>query len=179
MRPPKLPGAEKFKFADKTKSSIDDTSSTGSSGSSSRDSCSSPAANMFIRGHLTRSTCPSVSSTNTFNVNSNNGHHSLDFCRSDSRRRAILPITSPMTSRVLSSTDLPLNSFYIQDSRHKKSYATLPSHTDNKIRINSNLSSSEQELRSDTSKPSNSMKSTFHLKIFPTNEISAGIPQVV
>ncbi|RWS10629.1 uncharacterized protein B4U79_12350 [Dinothrombium tinctorium] len=178
MRPPKLPGAEKFKFADKTKTSGDDTSSTSSSGSSSQDSCSSPATTMFIRGHLTRNTCPPVtSSAGGFNANhaTSNVLHSFDCYRSDSRRHAFLPITSPMTSRVLSSTDLPLKSFYITESHHNH---------------HSGLSSSAHDLREATTTKTDvdsgvdldsSIESKLNDNLYAKNNetITIGIPQLV
>ncbi len=98
MKPPKLPGTEKFKFSDKK---YDNSLKSESKYNNDDNICDSPN---FMRGIPSRSTCPSSSLTTppTFN-------------RFDSKRKPILPISSRMTSRVLTLTHLTSDSFDIRD----------------------------------------------------------------
>lgn len=102
MKPPKLPGTEKFKFSDKKYS--DSQSSRSATITHNNDT----NASNFIRGIPSRSTCPSNSSVPVLTT-----EQTLN--RYDSKRRPILPISSRMTSRVLTLTQLSLDSFDIRD----------------------------------------------------------------
>ena len=109
MKPPKLPGTEKFKFSDKKYTEYRKGSINSEKIESSVDSSN------FIRGISSRSTCPTTTSMTSF---SSQPH----FSRTDSRRKPILPISSRMTSRVLTLTHLPLDTFDIRDSRGRHNY---------------------------------------------------------
>ncbi len=92
MKPPKLPGTEKFKFSDKKYNDSQKSSTVSNNNNSSN----SPN---FIRGISSRSTCPSTPSVNGITIEPT-------FNRLDSKRKPILPISSRMTSRVLTLTHL-------------------------------------------------------------------------
>ena len=105
MKPPKLPGTEKFKFSDKRYEELRQKSSANSE--------SVPKtvfpSNSFVRGIASRSTCPSrPTSLNTCDSPS-------PFVRYDSIRKPFFPISTRMSARVLTLTHLPLDSF---DLRH-------------------------------------------------------------
>jgi len=100
MKPPNIPGTEKFRFSDKKYNHFH--RDAVNSDSTSMNSC------QFLRGIPSRSTCPSTPSIP-------DPTSQALFSRSDSRRKPILPISSRMTSRVLTLTHLPLDSFDIRD----------------------------------------------------------------
>ncbi len=102
MKPPKLPGTEKFKFSDKKYNDSQKSSTVSNNNNNSSNSSN------FIRGISSRSTCPSTPSVNGLTIEPT-------FNRLDSKRKPILPISSRMTSRVLTLTHLPLDSFDIRD----------------------------------------------------------------
>ncbi|XP_054167239.1 uncharacterized protein LOC128964633 [Oppia nitens] len=115
MKPPNIPGAEKFKFSDKKYLTIHDNNN-----SNSNDCNNDSAINVsnFLRGIPSRSTCPlsssSASSAATSPMTANDGQP-ISFSRSDNKRKPIFPISSRMTSRVFTLTHLPLESFDIRD----------------------------------------------------------------
>ena len=122
MKPPKLPGVEKFKFWDKSLLEDDDeidSSSPHNTRSNAPGSYSVPHS-VFIRGHVIRNTCPTLPQKSVFcDIMDSSNHevyHSLPtYCRDTRRRKVILPISSRLAAKVLSSTDLPLGLFDIRD----------------------------------------------------------------
>lgn len=105
MKPPKLPGTEKFKFSDKRYEELRQKSSAND------DSVPKTVfpPNSFVRGIVSRSTCPSrPTSLSTCDS-------PPPFVRYDSIRKPIFPISTRMSARVLTLTHLPLDSF---DLRH-------------------------------------------------------------
>lgn len=107
MKPPKLPGAEKFKFADKRHEECAMTAAIN---------CSNLSPS-FIRGLPSRSTCPSP--TSALSSLSSCGAASLpsqpSYRRYESKRRPVLPISGRMASRVLTITNIQTNHFDIRD----------------------------------------------------------------
>lgn len=102
MKPPKLPGTEKFKFSDRKYSDCRKGSTSCEVNNNSNNSSN------FVRGIPSRSTCPTTTSLSISKT-----EPTLN--RYDSKRKPILPISSRMTSRVLTLTHLPLDSFDIRD----------------------------------------------------------------
>ena len=102
MKPPKLPGTEKFKFCDKKYEELRKNSSINNS--------DSVLSSNFIRGITSRNTCPSRPITMT-----NRSDTPSPFIRYDSIRRPVFPISTRMSSRVLTLTHLPLDSFDLRN----------------------------------------------------------------
>lgn len=130
MKPPKLPGTEKFKFSDKKYIECRKGSVNSDDMSSAIDSSN------FIRGIPSRSTCPTSSMSGSLSSQTH-------FSRSDAKRKAILPITSHMTSRVLTLTNLPLDSFDIRDL-HSSSSRYRASKSSGESRSPSNTASTSR-----------------------------------
>ncbi|XP_035224887.1 uncharacterized protein LOC118197486 [Stegodyphus dumicola] len=108
MKQPRLPGAEKFKFASSEKplssSHITITSPKRISLSNNHGSDHSNSSHQYLFHSRSSSSCSQnelSSMTSTLSVPTLN--------RSDSRRRAVLPITCKKTSRMLTNTNLELN----------------------------------------------------------------------
>lgn len=133
MKPPKLPGAEKFKFADKIHEKCTTAMTTATFDFQSANISVSPAS--FIRGLPSRSTCPISSSTLSSSpisssINSSSGAVSLPLTvqppieylnnrYETKRRRAVVPISGRIASRVLTITTsdytMPNNHIEIRD----------------------------------------------------------------
>lgn len=136
MRPPKLPGAEKFRFSGRSLSP-NNTSST-----ETVDITDSSVAGVFIRASLARKTCPLLSSSSNslqkdvlvdlinsrepISLNMFSGEYHNEYpneysnayqtdYRSEYRKKVKLPITSRITSKVLALANLPLDAFDIID----------------------------------------------------------------
>lgn len=107
MKQPRLPGAEKFKFSNQDKSmrsshiSISCPKQRLSTLSQSSEPCVAPQFIFHSR------TSPSSSQTELNTISPTLSVPALN--RSDSRRRAVLPITCKKTSRMLNNTNLELN----------------------------------------------------------------------
>lgn len=107
MKQPRLPGAEKFKFAnsDKTMSSNHIVTSPKQRLSASLSQSSEQSITPHYIFHSR--TSPSGSQGELSTITSTMSVPVLN--RSDSRRRAVLPITCKKTSRMLNNTNLELN----------------------------------------------------------------------
>lgn len=128
MKPPKLPGAEKFKF-------WKFTSDSDSNHDCGLIDCADNGHDnhIIITSTLPRTTCSLLSrtklirhySSSSSSSSDDDDHHhshlhsqprSLFSLQSDcGRRKVVLPITSRLTAKVLALTDLPLDSFLIKD----------------------------------------------------------------
>ncbi|XP_054167335.1 uncharacterized protein LOC128964724 [Oppia nitens] len=109
MKPPKLPGTEKFKFSDKKfeelcKNSSNTINTTNNNNNNNNSFTTITKSSNFIRGVSSRNTCPANCLTNYTNGQSS------PFVRYESIRKPILPITSRMSSTVLKLSHLPINS---------------------------------------------------------------------
>ena len=179
MKPPKLPGTEKFKFCDKKYEELRKNSSVNS------DSVTKPLlSSNFIRGIPSRSTCPSRPLSMT-----NSSETASPFIRYDSIRRPVFPISTRMSSRVLTLTHLPLDSFDIRDSNPwnrssnqiVKNSRRLSIATCNSRREASLMNGSRVSLLSDSSSGSNSTSSSaqpsprpsFDRSLYPTKWVKS------